>query len=98
MSGVRGWARHVTGAFVYVAGPSLTVVDLADLLVRTGAVRAMELDINPEWTILSTFSPPSTTGLASPQNGTDLLPTMMGTPERFFDPAWARDFITMSER
>lgn len=86
------------GAFVYVAGPSLTVVDLAALVVRAGAVRAMELDINPEWTVLATFSPSAPNGLASPQNGTDLLPAMMGTPERFFDPAWARDFITMSKR
>lgn len=93
-----GLGETANGAFVYVAGPSLTVVDLATLLSRARATRAMELDINPWWTFLSTFSPPSPTGLASPQNGTDLLPGMIGTPARFFDPSWARDFITMSAR
>lgn len=34
-------------AFVYPARASLTIVDLAHLLVRAGAVRAMEPDINP---------------------------------------------------
>jgi hypothetical protein len=58
----------------------------------------MELDINPWWTFLVTFSPPRPSGLASPQNGTDLLPGMIGTAARFFDPAWARDFIAMSAR
>ena len=87
-----------SGAFVYVAGPSLTVLDLASLLVRAGAVRAMELDINPYWTVFATYSPPTPTAAASPQNGADLLPGMVGTPSRFFDPAWNRDFIAMLAR
>ena len=37
------------GALVYVGGPGLNITDLADLLVRAGAVRAMELDINTDW-------------------------------------------------
>lgn len=86
------------GALVYVAGPSLTVVDLADLLVRAGAIRAMELDINPYWTIFADYSPSTPTGIAAPSNGVDLLAGMNGSPARFFELSWARDFITMSAR
>lgn len=86
------------GALVYVAGPSLTIVDLADLLVRAGAIRAMELDINPFWTVFATYSPSAATGAAAPANGADLLAGMNGSPARFFQSSWARDFITMSAR
>jgi hypothetical protein len=37
------------GNIVYVAGNALSVTSLANLLQNAGAVRAMELDINPEW-------------------------------------------------
>ena len=37
------------GDLVYAAGPALSVGSLANLLKAAGAVRAMELDINPEW-------------------------------------------------
>ncbi len=88
------------GALVYVGGPSLNITDLANLLVRAGAVRAMELDINTDWVNFATFAPSTTTGLASPANGTDLLPLadMAGPPTRYFVTWWARDFITMSAR
>ncbi|MDQ1359994.1 MAG: hypothetical protein QOJ44_371 [Acidimicrobiaceae bacterium] len=85
-----------TGALVYVGGPGLNITTLADMLVRAGAVRAMELDFNTDWVNLATYAPVAATGPASPANGTDLLPTMVGTPTRYFQPSWARDFITMS--
>ncbi|MGA3220004.1 MAG: hypothetical protein ABSE77_13155 [Acidimicrobiales bacterium] len=72
--------------------------DLASPLVRAGAVRALELDINPYWTVLASYPPSSPTGMASPQNGRDLLPEMVGAPGRFFGPSWDRDFITVSAR
>jgi hypothetical protein len=84
------------GALVYVGGPGLNITDLANLLVRAGAVRAMELDINTDWVNLSTYRPSSPTGPANPANGTELLPNMAGTPTRYFESWWARDFITMS--
>lgn len=84
------------GALVYVGGPGLNITDLADLLARAGAVRAMELDINTDWVNFSSYQPPSSSGLASLNNGTELLPGMTGTPGRYFEPWWARDFITMS--
>ncbi len=84
------------GALVYVGGPGLNITDLADLLVRAGAVRAMELDINTDWVNYSTYLPATPNGPATAANGTQLLPGMTGTPGRYFQPWWARDFITMS--
>jgi hypothetical protein len=84
------------GALVYVGGPGLNITDLANLLVRAGAVRAMELDINTDWVNYSLYNPPTPTGPASGTNGTELLPGMTGTPTRYFQTWWARDFFTMS--
>ncbi len=44
------------GALVYVAGPALTARSLAESLRRAGAVRAMTLDINPEWVTFNFYS------------------------------------------
>jgi hypothetical protein len=84
------------GALVYVGGPDLNITDLAALLVRAGAVQAMELDINTDWVHFATYQPPAPAGEATPADGTDLLPDMVGTPARYFESYWARDFITMS--
>jgi len=86
------------GAIVYVGGPGLNITDLANLLVRAGAVRAMELDINTDWVNFSVYNPSTPTGLASAANGAELLSNMTGTPARYFESWWARDFITMSSR
>ncbi len=86
------------GALVYVGGPGLDMVDLANVLVKAGAVRAMELDINTDWVNYSTYQPGTTSGSATAANGTELLPAMTGTPGRYFEAWWARDFITMSAR
>ena len=84
------------GALVYVGGPGLDIADLANILVRAGAVRAMELDINTDWVNYSTYAPSTPGGAATPANGSELLPGMTGTPGRYFQTWWARDFITMS--
>jgi hypothetical protein len=47
------------GNLLYVAAPHQTAPSLARILVHVGAVRAMELDINPAWPILVTFGRPS---------------------------------------
>ena len=44
------------GALVYVAGPALTAKSLAESLERAGAVRAMTLDINPEWVTFNFYA------------------------------------------
>jgi hypothetical protein len=97
-----GLGITATGALVYVGGPGLNITDLADLLVRAGAVRAMELDINTDWVNLATYKPATPDGAATPANGTNLLSgvggtsNMVGQPDRYFQSYWARDFITMS--
>ncbi len=87
-----------SGALVYVGGPGLNITDLANVLVRAGAVRAMELDINTDWVNFATWAPASPSGAATSANGADLLPAMFGTPGRYFSHSWARDFVTMSAR
>ena len=86
------------GALVYAAGPALTPLSLAQLLVSAGVVRGMQLDINPSWPVFATYSPPVPGGLAGPSNGTSLQPSSVQGPATFFEPAWARDFVTMSVR
>jgi hypothetical protein len=86
------------GALVYVTGPALDPLQLAQLLVRAGVVRGMQLDINPYWTVLVTYDPPVPGGLAAPSNGSKLLGATEQGPSTFFDPSWARDFVTVSAR
>ena len=86
------------GALVYATGPALTPLELGQLLVRAGVVRGMELDINPFWTFLVTYDPVDPGEPAAPSNGTRLLANTTQGPATFFDPAWARDFVTMSAR
>ena len=83
------------GALVYVEGP-MSIVDLARVLVRAGAVRAMALDMNPFWTIFAYYTPAGPRGLATPGNGHRLNSTMVQSPDRFFQVSYARDFVTMS--
>ena len=92
-----GLGVTASGALVYVEG-EMNIVDLARILVRAGAVRAMVLDMNPLWPVFATYQPSTPTGYATPGNGVDLTPTMRQTPARFFQTAYARDFITLSAR
>jgi hypothetical protein len=56
---VRVWRTGVgidrRGNLIYAAADFQTVTSLAQILQRAGAVRAMELDINPEWPTLITY-------------------------------------------
>jgi len=87
-----------TGALVYVTGPSLEITQLAALLARAGCVRAMTLDMNPDWTVFATYDPSTPNGLAAPSNGQNLVSGTVQGPFTFFESWWARDFITMSAR
>jgi hypothetical protein len=86
-----------SGALVYVGGPSLSISDLANVLARAGAVRAMELDINTDWVQYSVFNGPANSPING-ANGTSLMSSMAGTPSRYFASWWTRDFFTMSLR
>ena len=56
---VRVWRTGVgidrRGNLIYAAANDQTVITLARILQRAGAVRAMQLDINPEWPTLITY-------------------------------------------
>ena len=86
------------GALVYAVGPALDPVQLAQLLLRAGVVRGMQLDINPSWPVFASYDPATPPGLAGASNGSKLLSTTKQGPRTFFEPGWARDFITMSAR
>jgi hypothetical protein len=80
------------GALVYVAGPALTAKSLAESLQRAGAVRAMTLDINPEWVTFNFYS--RTAGQPTQLTGAKLYPQMQRPTDRYLPPVWeARDFF-----
>jgi Phosphodiester glycosidase len=84
-----------SGALVYVAGPALTARTLAESLQRVGAVRAMALDLNPEWVTFN-FYEHSSPG-APTVTGVKLYPQMQRPSTRYLGPEHeSRDFLTVS--
>jgi hypothetical protein len=81
-----GVDRH--GNLLYAAANYQTVESLAKILQRAGAVRAIELDINEDWTSFITYRRP---GAVDPTN---LLPEMFRPPERYLTPD-ERDFFAV---
>jgi hypothetical protein len=81
------------GTLVYAASDGLTATSLADMLVRAGVVRAMELDINPNWVTFNLFAHPDPADPAA-TTGAKLLPDMHRPPERFLGPD-SRDFTAI---
>ena len=83
------------GALVYVAGPALTAKSLAESLVRVGAVRAMSLDINPEWVTFNFFE--HNPANPSQVTGVKLYPQMQRPADRYLGPTReSRDFFMVS--
>jgi hypothetical protein len=81
------------GDIVNVIGPRLSAQSLAVLLQHAGAVRAMQLDINPEWTSYVLYHQPSNTHAGA----SNLLPTMNRAPTRY-NSVSGRDFVTTHTR
>jgi len=79
------------GNLIYAAGEDQTVSSLARTLVRAGAVRAMELDINSYWVSFISYGAP---GALEPKN---LLPAMNRPATRYLEPD-DRDFFTVYSR
>ena len=81
------------GALIYVAGPALTAKSLAESLQRAGAVRAMTLDINPEWVTFNFYNHANGIG-SSIVNATKLYPRMERPATRYLGPTReSRDFF-----
>jgi len=76
------------GNLLYLAAPNQTAPTLARLLAHVGAVRAMELDINPEWPILVTYGG---RGAAAPRL---FVPNPNQIPTRFLYPS-TKDFFAV---
>ncbi|HVV89226.1 MAG TPA: phosphodiester glycosidase family protein [Solirubrobacterales bacterium] len=76
------------GNLIYAAANYQTVESLAKVLQRAGAVRAIELDINEDWTSFITYRRP---GALEPSN---LLPEMFRSSERYLTPD-ERDFFAV---
>jgi hypothetical protein len=89
---VRVWRSGVgvdgRGDLIYAAANDQTVGSLAQILIRAGAVRAMELDINSYWVTCITYAQP---GAGQPSS---LLPGMTRGPDRYLSPD-DRDFFAV---
>ena len=84
-----GIDRH--GNVIYAAADFQTVTTLAQILKRAGAVRAMQLDINPEWPTLITYTH---------HHGLDpvrVVPNYQQPPTRYLVPD-DRDFFAVYRR
>jgi hypothetical protein len=79
------------GNLIYAAGNDQTVESLAKVLIRAGAVRAMELDINSYWVSFITYGAPGA------EDPTNLLPTMERSDTRYLEPD-DRDFFAVYTR
>ncbi len=89
---VRVWRSGIgvdaQGDLIYAAANDQTAGSLAQILIRAGAVRAMELDINSYWVTGITYGQP---GAGQPSS---LLPGMTRGPERYLSPD-DRDFFAV---
>jgi len=92
---VRVWRSGIgvdaDGNLIYAAADDQTAQSLAQILQRAGAMRAMELDINYEWT---TFNFYGTFGAGEPAK---LLPDMNRPATRYLTPD-DRDFFAVYAR
>jgi len=92
---IRVWRSGIgvdrRGNLLYVAADNQTVGSLAKVLIRAGAVRAMELDINSYWVSFITYRH---AGALDPNN---LLPSMDRPATRYLSPD-DRDFFAVFKR
>jgi hypothetical protein len=86
-----------SGDLVYVGGPYLDSSSLARLLIAAGAVRAMELDINPEWVSFATFTHAGDLAGGAVVSASNLLSGMYFTPFHYLQP-FSRDFFAVLAR
>ena len=92
---IRVWRSGIgvdaSGNLIYAAADSQTVGSLAQILIRAGAVRAMQLDINSFWVSFITYAQPDA---GSPSK---LLPNMTRSTQRYLTPD-DRDFFAIYAR
>jgi hypothetical protein len=82
-----------TGAEIYVGGPALSVCTLGEILRSAGAVRGMELDINPAWVSGAYFHP-----MGQPRpDAFQLFPGEQVGAQHYLQPS-SRDFVSFDLR
>jgi hypothetical protein len=91
-----GLGVTASGALVYVGGDGLTPVMLAKTLLRAGCLRAMELDMNPEWPAFNVYTPASNIPLRIAPH--QLLANPLDSPLRYIGSPYSRDFFVMTVR
>ena len=79
------------GHLVWAGAEHATVSDLADALLSAGVVRAVQLDINPEWVAGYLYGH---RGGAGPPAPVPVVPGQQGIPGQYLAP-WSRDFFTI---
>jgi hypothetical protein len=87
-----GLGVTATGKLVWAGGEHLSPGGLATALIDGGAVRAVELDINPEWVAGYVYSHPGSGPAAEP-----VVPGQFGVAGRFLT-AYSRDFFSVIAR
>ncbi len=82
------------GHLIWAGGEHVTVSQLADLLLGARVLRAVELDINPEWVAAYLYGHHGGHGPLTP---VPITPGQPGTPGQFLAP-YSRDFFTVQTR
>jgi hypothetical protein len=82
------------GRLIWAAGAHLTVSQLANALADAHVVRAVELDINPEWVAGYLYGHRGGHGALAP---VPALSDQQGIPGQFLTP-WSRDFFAVGAR
>jgi Phosphodiester glycosidase len=89
---IRVWRSGIgidaNGDLIYAAANDQTVGSLAEILIRAGAIRAMELDINSYWDTFISYARPDAGDPSS------LLPSMTRPVTRYLSPD-DRDFFAV---
>jgi hypothetical protein len=99
LGGVAAPARSALGIeadgnLIWAGGENLTVAALADALLGAHVVRAVELDINPEWVAGYFYARHRSTSVLVP---VPVVPSQHGVPGYFLAP-YSRDFFTIVAR
>ncbi len=99
LGGVEDPARSAlgitaSGRLIWVGGEHLTVTQMVDALRSAQVIRAVALDINPQWVAGYLYGH---RGGAGPPAPVPVVPGQHGTPGFFLDP-YSRDFFTILTR
>jgi hypothetical protein len=84
-----GFGISASGRLVWAAGERLVPAELASALIAAGAVRAIELDINPDW--VAGYLYPHRPAGPSP---VPVVPGQRGVAGMFLEPC-SRDFLAV---